>query len=94
MIGAETSNREYVKYELEKSYSRGNGIVAIYVHKISDRNGNQSSKGSNTFGEIGKDKNGSPVYLSVHYKTYDWIDDDGYNNLGKWIEEAAKNAGK
>lgn len=94
LIGAETSNREYVKYELEKSYSRGNGIVAIYVHKIRDRNSYQSSKGSNAFGEIGKDKNSNPVYLSVNYKTYDWFDDDGYNNLGKWVEEAAKNAGR
>jgi MTH538 TIR-like domain (DUF1863) len=94
LIGAETSNREYVKYELEKSFARGNGIVPIYVHKVKDRNGHQASKGSNTFGEIGKDKNGSPVYLSSHYKTYDWIDDDGYNNLGKWVEEAAKNAGR
>ncbi|MFN8354882.1 MAG: TIR domain-containing protein [Spirosomataceae bacterium] len=94
LIGTETSNREYVKYELEKSYARGNGIVVIYVHKIKDQYGNQSSKGSNAFGEIGKDKNGNSVYLSINYKTYDWIDDDGYNNLGKWVEEAAKNAGK
>lgn len=94
LIGVETSNREYVKYELKKSYARGNGIVPIYIHKIGDRNGYQSSKGSNAFDEIGKDKNGNSVYLSVHYKTYDWVGDNGYSNLGKWVEEAAKNAGK
>ncbi|TAF97589.1 MAG: TIR-like domain-containing protein [Cytophagia bacterium] len=94
LIGAETSNREYVKYELEKSYARGNGIVPIYIHKVKGRNGYQSSKGSNTFGEIGKDKNGNSVYLSVNYPIYDWIDDNGYNNLGKWVEEAAKKAGR
>jgi len=25
---------------------------------------------------------------------YDWVDDDGYNNIGNWIEQAAKQAGK
>ena len=29
------------------------------------------------------------VYTFPH-KTYDWVDNDGYNNIGKWIEEAAK----
>ena len=28
------------------------------------------------------------------YKTYDWVDDDGYNNLAKWVEAAAKAAGR
>lgn len=25
---------------------------------------------------------------------YDWVNDDGYNNLGDWIEKAAKQAGR
>lgn len=94
LIGTDTSNRPYVKYELEKSYTRGNGMLGIYLHNIGDRNGYQSSKGSNQFGEIGKDNNGNPIYFSHNYKTYDWINDDGYNNLGKWVEEAARNSGK
>lgn len=93
IIGAETSNREYVKYEIQKSYEKGNGILGIYVHQKKDLNGNTDTKGSIAFGEIGKDRYGNPVYLS-NYKIYDWVDNDGYNNMGKWIEEAAKNAGK
>lgn len=94
LIGSETSNRPYVQYELQQSYSRGNGLLGIYIHQLKDRNGNTSSKGSNAFGEIGKDSNGNTVYFSANYPCYDWVDDDGYNNLGKWIEEAAKKAGK
>ena len=94
MIGSETSNRPYVKYELEQSYSKGNGMLGIYIHKIKDRNGHQSAKGSNAFGEIGKDRSGNAIYFSVNYPTYDWIGDDGYNNLGKWIEDAARKAGR
>lgn len=94
LIGAETSDRNYVKYELQKSFEKGNGLVGIYIHQIKDSKGNVSSKGSNQFGEIGKDDKGNSVYFSSSYTSYDWVDDDGYNNIGKWIEAAAQNAGR
>lgn len=31
---------------------------------------------------------------SDDYKIYDWVADDGFNNLGDWIEKAAKQAGR
>ncbi|MBL7131567.1 MAG: TIR domain-containing protein [Candidatus Omnitrophica bacterium] len=92
LIGSETSKREYVKFELQKSYEKGNGMLGIYIHQLKDKNGNTTTKGSNQFGEIGKDGNGKSVYFSSDYSCYDWVDDDGYNNMGKWIEAAAKKA--
>jgi hypothetical protein len=94
LIGSQTSTRDYVKYELQRSYAKGNGMLGIYIHQCKDFNGKADTKGSNQFGEIGKDANGKPVYFSASYNCYDWIDDDGYNNLGKWIEAAAKMAGR
>lgn len=94
LIGSETSERDYIKYELQKSYAKGNGLLGIYIHQLKDSNGNKSTKGSNSFGEIGKDSSGKTIYFSIDYTTYDWVDDDGYNNLGAWIEAAAKKAGK
>ncbi len=94
LIGSETNQREYVKYELQASYAKGNGMLGIYVHQCKDLSGKTDKKGSNQFGEIGKDKNGNAVYFSTNYKCYDWVDNDGYNNLGTWIEAAAKEAGR
>lgn len=94
LIGSDTSNRPYVKYELQKSYEKGNGLLGIYIHKLKDKDGNTSTKGSNQFGEIGKDANGNSVFFSSSYPCYDWVDDDGYNNLGNWIETAAKKANR
>lgn len=94
LIGSETSKRDYVKYELQKSYEKGNGMLGIYIHQCKDLSGKTSTKGSNQFGAIGKDKNGNAVYFSTDYTCYDWVDDDGYNNMGKWIEAAAKKAGR
>lgn len=94
LIGAETNNRDYVKFELRESYAKGNGMLGIYIHQCKNLDGKTSSKGSNSFGEIGKDANGKPVYFSVAYPCYDWVDDKGYENLGTWIEAAAKKAGR
>ena|SRR5665213_3115939 len=94
LIGTETSNRDYIKYELQKSYAKGNGLLGIYIHQIKDRFGRTSVKGSNHFGEIGKDAQNKSVYFSSTYDCYDWVDNDGYNNLATWIEKAAKAAGR
>jgi hypothetical protein len=32
--------------------------------------------------------------LSDIFKCYDWVDNDGYSNFGKWVEAAAKQAGR
>ena len=65
LIGSETSKREYVKFELQKSYEKGNGMLGIYIHQLKDKNGNTATKGSNQFGEIGKDSNDKAVYFSI-----------------------------
>jgi len=61
----------------------------VHLHNCKDKDGETCSKGSTTFGELGKDKNGQPVYLFQIAKVYDYVDDDGYNNLSSWIEDAA-----
>ena len=94
LIGSETSNRKYVKYELKESYKKGNGFVGVHIHKLKDKDGNTSSKGETTSGELGKDKNGESVYFYQVANIYDYVDDDGYNKLGNWIEKAAKDVGK
>jgi hypothetical protein len=94
LIGSETSNREYIKYELEQSWKKGNGILGIYIHNIKDRNGNTSPSGSNSFGPIFTSPYDDKKYFYERFPTYDWVNDDGYKNLGGWIEDAAKKAGK
>lgn len=94
LIGSDTSNREYVKYELEQSWKRGNGILGIYIHNCKDKNGNTSAKGNPYFGDIFKSRSDNKSYFSERFQTYDWVNNDGYSNLGVWIEAAAKQAGR
>lgn len=94
LIGSDTSNRDYVKYELEQSWKRGNGILGIFIHNCKDRDGKICIAGNNAFGPIFTSTKDKDEYFFQRFKTYDWVSDDGYNNLGKWIESAAKEAGK
>jgi hypothetical protein len=36
----------------------------------------------------------APALFIDKYKTYDWVNDDGFNNIASWIEAAAKAAGR
>jgi len=94
LIGAETNGRKYVIYELERSHKKGNGMLGIYIHNMKDSNGNTDKEGKNTFGKVFPNEKGEDKYFWELYPTYNWIRDDGYKNMGNWIESAAKKAGK
>jgi hypothetical protein len=94
LIGAQTSERKYVGYEIKKSHEKGNGIFGIYIHNMKDSNGNRDTKGANPLANWRIQQDGRDVLLSEIYPTYDWINDNGYQNIGAWIEAAAKKAGR
>lgn len=94
LIGKETSDRQWVRYEVQKSHDRGKGMLGIYIHNIKDSFGRTDQMGNNHFGLLGKDSQGNDQYFWNTYQTYDWALNDGYKNLADWIETAAKNTGK
>jgi hypothetical protein len=79
LVGEKTCSSRWVKYEIEKSIERGNGLIGIDVSKIKDLQGNTSER-------CGRIPNGYDFYL--------WNNDNGYESMGDWIEKAAKAAGK
>jgi hypothetical protein len=79
LVGEETCDSRWVKYEIAKSKELGHGLLGIDVSKIKDLSGNTSER-------CGKIPEG--------YKFYLWNNDDGFHKMGDWIEAAAKAAGK
>lgn len=49
LIGENTANRKWINYEIKKAYELNKGIVGIYIHKLSDKQGKKSEKGENPF---------------------------------------------
>jgi len=61
---------------------------------MKDQDGRTDAKGQNPFDYWRATIDGREVYFNRLYLTYDWVNDDGYKNLGTWIEQAAKNAAR
>ena len=85
LIGAETAGRPWVQNEIIQSWNRGNGIVGVWIHNIKDQDSKTDVAGRNPFDQF---KLPDGTLLSSVCKTYDWVLNDGRNNLGKWGEEA------
>jgi sugar-specific transcriptional regulator TrmB len=75
-----TTSRKYINYEIDKSLERGNGLVAVQIHHLKDQNGETGSPGA------------IPPQIEANgFKAYKYTDKEA---LARWIEEAAKLAGK
>ncbi len=94
LIGSDTAGKKWINYEIKASYKRGNGLLGIFIHKLKDKDQKTASKGKNPFNDWYIEKNGKKIYFSSMYKTYDWVDDNGYKNMGDWIKKAAKDTNK
>jgi len=95
LIGRETLNRPFVKYEICESLKKGNGVIGIYIHNIKDMITQKGSTQGDSHSIIGYYKDNSPAYFDdICDGLYDYTYDNGYENLGTWIEKAAKKHNK
>ena len=128
LVGAQTTLRRWVRYEILRSFMRGNGLLAVRIHSVADLKKQACARGSDPFrslaftvdgdrvrfkeymtsgwkaardvgsmplGEVAYDLGGRKNHrFSTLFPIYDWDDDDGYQNLAYWIEEAADDAGR
>ena len=83
LVGEDTCNREWVRYEVQRSIERGNGVIFVRVHNLGDQEGHTCRAGNLDFG---CDTSECPVY--------DYVSDGGYDNLGDWVEASHEAAGR
>ena len=93
LIGATTSGRKWINYEIQKAYELGKGIVGIYIHGLKDSEGNQTTKGSNPFyqfyiGEENKRLSNYVTCFDSSYKSSTYVYDDIKENIEQLIEDA------
>lgn len=52
LVGTNTISRPWVRYEIVKSFQRGNGLLGININCIEDRSGNTYADGPNPFNHL------------------------------------------
>jgi hypothetical protein len=93
LFGAETFEREWVKYEIRRSHELGKGLIAIDIHNVKDPQHGADVPGKNPLDHWKITRDGKDIPFGRLYRTYDWVRDNGYLNMPSWIEAAAKDAG-
>lgn len=130
LVGSETSERRWVRYEIVRSIVKGNGLLSVDIHGIKNKDGFTTNKGIDPLTRVGLYKTDSGIYfaevkdgkwiryddytqsisasdlwfdpptsstvvpLSKHCLRYDFVNQCGRDNIGGWIETAAKLAGR
>jgi hypothetical protein len=93
LIGSDTANREFVKYEIEKAWTAGKPIFGIYIHNLKCPNKGTCAKGGNPFSQFTVTSTGANLSTLVTcydpgtYGPYKEIE----KNLEVWVETAIKN---
>lgn len=89
LVGEETADRKWCKYEIQKAWDDGKGLVGIHIHNLKCPNNGTCSKGPNPFEQF-ELEDGSKMSSVV--KCHNPKSSDAYNdikdNIEDWIEEA------
>ncbi|MBL8601142.1 MAG: TIR domain-containing protein [Myxococcales bacterium] len=108
LIGNQTSTREWVHYEIQKSFTEGKGLLGIYIHNVKHSDGQVDRMGGNPFDvatvptEFGAlSVTRAAILAGRPIKLYDWVRNAGSardwqnnQNFASWVEGAAKEVGR
>ncbi len=96
LIGSETADRRWVKYEIKKAWNDGRALLGIHIHGLKDLNGRTATKGRNPFGNFTIGAAGTPMSSLV--PVYDPTRTSSkftYQNIALhlplWIDDAIEN---
>jgi hypothetical protein len=69
LVGNNTANKKWVKYEIEKAWNDGKGLVGIYIHNLKCPINGYGVQGSNPFSQY--TINNRTMNLSNYLECYD-----------------------
>jgi hypothetical protein len=93
LIGSGTAGRTWINYEIENSWNSKKGLLGVHIHRLKNRESQQSARGANPFATFSVGQ----VQLSSIVETHDppyAQSEDAYghirDNLESWIERAVQ----
>lgn len=76
LIGEETADRDWVKYEIERAWSLRKPLLGIEIHGLKDQHGHESKKGANPFEILGSGYSNIPIFTPYGIDSkerFNWI---------------------
>ncbi|TDB39950.1 MAG: TIR domain-containing protein [Actinobacteria bacterium] len=89
LVGTQTANREWVKYEIQKAWADGKGLLGVYVHNVNCPRNGKCAKGANPFDQFTFEDG---TKLSTRVKCYDPNPSDAYGDIASHLESWVENA--
>ncbi|MFO0256484.1 MAG: TIR domain-containing protein [Pseudanabaena sp.] len=80
LIGSSTYLRRWVRYEIMRSFKKGNSVFGIHINSIKDKNGNVKALGYNPFDYLGVHFSDSGLTVTLQewkndkWRLYDELD--------------------
>ncbi|HHA2788263.1 TPA: TIR domain-containing protein [Stenotrophomonas maltophilia] len=91
LVGEETAQRKWVRYEIEESWRRGMGVLGVRIHRLLNSDKEPGKAGANPFDYVKHDGRPLSRLVTLHdplgigsQTTYSSIS----SNLKTWIEQA------
>lgn len=94
LIGQHTLTRNWVHHEIIESRNRGNAIIGVQIHGVRDMVMRMTCPPGDLDTPVINISGRDYTFRDIAYSIHDYTFEDGYNNLGLWIERAAIAAGK
>lgn len=96
LVGYETSQRKWIKYEIEKAMELRKGIVGIRINRLKNSLGKQDPEGSNPFYNVFTNEGHClsdyvTLYEPPHSSSM-YVYDDISDNIEELIEDAISNS--
>lgn len=90
LIGSETFERRWVRYEIIASMAAGNHIIGVHINKIRGKDQKQKAQGQNPFNYLGyRFSDDGKKLIPLEYKNGKWINYKDYEayNLKKQVSK-------
>jgi len=92
LIGTDTSNRPWVKYEIKRAWELKKGLIGIYIHNLRCPRSGTCAKGANPFMNWSINNRSLASIITCH----DPVSWDAYGdistNLADWVSDAIQSA--
>jgi hypothetical protein len=76
LVGAETTLRRWVRYEILQSFIRGNGILAVRIHNIQNLQRQTSTEGPNPLSDLAFTISGDRLHFKEYMQSgWEWARD-------------------